>query len=47
MAREDKKAFIEEKCVEIESSRGDSKKMFQTVKEITKKLTPKMDVIND
>ena len=36
-AREDKKEFIERKCNELESSTGDSKKMFQTIKELTKK----------
>ena len=31
----------------LEKQRGDSKKIFQTVKELTGKWTPRMDVIND
>ena len=48
-AKEDMSNFIEEKCKELEKlkQRGDSKKIFQTVKELTGKWTPRMDVIND
>ena len=45
-AREDKKAFIERKCEDLESSVGDSKKLFQTVKDVTRKWAPTTDVIN-
>jgi hypothetical protein len=44
---EDKRNFIEKKCDELEAHKGESKKIFQIVKELTGKHTPRTDVIND
>ena len=45
--KEDKKSFIESKCEEIEKCKGDSKKVFQVLKEVINKKTSKNDAIND
>ena len=45
--KDDKRNYIEKKCDEIETGRDDSKTAFGIVKELTKKLVPRMDVIND
>jgi hypothetical protein len=43
----DKKSFIESKCEEMENCRGESKKVFQVLKEVTNKQPPRTDAVND
>jgi hypothetical protein len=43
----DKRNYIEKKCEEMERYKCDSRTAFGIVKELTKKWTPRMDVIND
>ena len=47
--RQDKQAFLEEKCREVEthSSTNHSKDLYKAVKEITGKKTPKLNVVKD
>ena len=46
-AREDKNAYIESKCREIEKDKTNSKKAFRILKEVTGKRSTRTDVIND
>ena len=46
-AREDKNAYIESKCREMEKDKTNSKKAFRIVKEVTGKRSVRTDVIND
>ena len=43
----DKRSFIESRCEEMEQCKGESKKVFQVLKEVTSKRTPRNDAIND
>ena len=46
-AREDKNAYIESKCREMEKDKTNSKKAFRILKEVTGKRPVRTDVIND
>ena len=46
-AREDKNAYIESKCGEMEKDKTNSKKAFMILKEVTGKRSTRTDVIND
>ena len=46
-AREDKNAYIESKCREMEKDKTNSKKAFRILKEVTGKRSTRTDVIND
>ena len=46
-AREDKNAYIESKCREMEKDKTNSKKAFRIAKEVTGKRSVRTDVIND
>ena len=49
ITRQDKQAFLERKCKEVEShsSTNHSRDLFKAVKEITGKRTPKLNVVKD
>ena len=44
---EGEKSFLESKCEEFEKCRGESKRMFRVLKELTNKWAPRTDAIND
>ena len=46
-AREDKNAYMESKCREMEKDKSNSKKAFRILKEVTGKRSVRTDVIND
>ena len=46
-AREDKNAYIESKCREMEKDKTNSKKTFRILKEVTGNRSVRTDVIND
>ena len=46
-AREDKNAYIESKCREMEKDKTNSKKAFRILKEVTGKRSVRTDVTND
>ena len=46
-ARDDKNAYIESKCREMEKDKTNSKKAFQILKEVTGKRSARTGVIND
>ena len=46
-AREDKHAYIESKCREMEKDKTNSKKAFRILKEVTGKRSARTDVFND
>ena len=46
-AREDKNAYIESKCREMEKDKTNSKEAFRILKEVTGNRSVKTDVIND
>jgi len=46
-ANEDMNQYLEEKCMELERSSNNPRRVFQLVKEITRKHDAQMDVIND
>ena len=46
-ARDDKNAYIESKCREMEKDKANPKKAFRILKEVTGKRSARTDVIND
>ena len=46
-ARHDKREYVVKKCEELEKHEGNAKFVFATVKEVTRKFSAKLNVVND
>ena len=46
-ARHDKREYVVKKCEELEKHEGNVKFVFATVKEVTRKFSAKLNVVND